>query len=146
MDRGNIREDARAYARESLFQHVPERIAKSRMSAFTEAFQAFTGERFADYPQLHAYSISEYRRFWQFFLQWTQAIEWSGNAEPVCIGNECETARFFPNVELNYAQSVLGSRIAPDDAPALTSCYADGRRETLTRGELRDQVAVSPSR
>lgn len=140
MDRGNIREDARAYAREPLFQHVPERIAKSRMSAFADAFQAFTGERFADYPQLHAYSVSEYRRFWQFFLQWTQAIEWSGNAEPVCIGDECETARFFPNVELNYAQSVLGSRIAPDDAPALTSCYADGGRETLTRGELRDQV------
>jgi acetoacetyl-CoA synthetase len=111
------------------------------MSRFTAALEAFTGERFADYPALHAYSTREYRSFWQFFLQWTEGMEWSGRAEPACIGDECETARFFPNVELNYAQCLLGRKIAPDEAPALTARYADGGRETITRGDLRDRVA-----
>ena len=128
------------YAREPLFQNTPEQVAQSRMSCFTAALEAFTGEHFADYPELHAYSTREYRRFWQCFLKWTKGMEWSGNVEPACVGDECETARFFPNVELNYAQSLL-SKIAPDDSPALTACYADGRREAITRGDLRDRVA-----
>ena len=128
------------YAREPIFQNLPERAAQSRMSRFTAALEDFTGERFVGYPELHAYSTREYRRFWQCFLHWTQGMEWSGSAEPACVGDVCETARFFPDVELNYAESVLGRKIAPDESPALTACYADGRRETMTRGDLRDRV------
>lgn len=131
----------RMYAREPIFQNLPERVAESRMSRFAATLENFTGERFADYPELHAYSTREFRRFWQCFLQWTEGMEWCGQAEPACVGDECETARFFPNVELNYAQSVLGRKIAPDESPAVTARYADGRRETMTRGELRDRVA-----
>ncbi|MFB9127921.1 acetoacetate--CoA ligase [Paraburkholderia dipogonis] len=130
----------RMYAREPVFQNLPEHVAGSRMSRFTAALENFTGERFADYPELHAYSTREFRRFWQCFLQWTEGMEWGGKAEPACVGDECETASFFPNVELNYAQSVLGTKIAPDESPALTARYADGRRETMTRGELRERV------
>ncbi|MEW9581500.1 acetoacetate--CoA ligase [Paraburkholderia sp. DGU8] len=135
-----IREGAHRYARVPLFQPVAQSLAQSRMSRFTEAFEAFTGERFNTYADLHDYSTREYRRFWQFFLQWTNGIEWSGDAQTVCVGDECETASFFPAVELNYAQSLLNRQVAPDDSPALTSCYADGRRETYTRGELRERV------
>ncbi|MFM0672959.1 acetoacetate--CoA ligase, partial [Paraburkholderia sediminicola] len=131
----------RMYAREPIFQNLPERVAQSRMSRFSAALENSAGERFADYPELHAYSTREFRRFWQCFLQWTGGMEWSGSMEPACVGDECETARFFPNVELNYAQSVLGRKIAPDESPALTARYADGRRETMTRGDLRERVA-----
>ncbi|CDY76997.1 Acetoacetyl-CoA synthetase [Caballeronia glathei] len=142
MNRDNIfGENARMYAREPLFQNPPERIAQSRMSRFAAALEDYTGERFADYPALHAYSVREYRRFWQCFLHWTEGMEWSGSAEPACVGDICESARFFPNVALNYADSLLGREIAPDDAPALTACYADGQRETITRGDLRGRVA-----
>ncbi|MEA3122044.1 MAG: acetoacetyl-CoA synthetase, partial [Paraburkholderia sp.] len=60
---------------------------------------------------------------------------------PVCVGDECEHARFFPHVQLNYADNVLGLSVATASAPALTACYADGRRVRLTRGELRERVA-----
>jgi acetoacetyl-CoA synthetase len=141
MDRQDaMRESARLYTREPLFQPCAEQISTSRMTAFTQALEKATGERFADYSQLHAYSTREYRRFWKCFLESARGLEWSGSNEPVCIGNQCETARFFPNVELNYAENLLGKRIAPDDAAALTSCYADGRRISYTRGELRERV------
>ncbi|SAL77280.1 acetoacetyl-CoA synthetase [Caballeronia peredens] len=142
MDRQDaIRESARLYAREPLFQPPAGQIEASRMTAFIQAFEKATGQQFANYPELHAYSAREYRQFWKCFLELARGLEWSGSNEPVCIGDRCETARFFPNVELNYAENLLGVRIAPDAAPALTSYYADGRRVCYTRGELRERVA-----
>jgi acetoacetyl-CoA synthetase len=141
MDRQDaIRERGRLYAREPLFQPPEGEIDTSRMTAFMQAFEKATGERFADYSEFHAYSAREFRQFWKCFLDSASGLEWSGSDEPICVGNECETARFFPNIELNYAENLLGRRIAPDDAPALTSCFADGRRVTFTRGELRERV------
>ncbi|SAL62215.1 acetoacetyl-CoA synthetase [Caballeronia arvi] len=141
MDRQDaIRERSRFYEREALFQPSAEQVLTSRMTVFTQAFEKASGERFINYSQLHAYSAREYRQFWKCFLESVPDLEWSGAIDPVCIGNQCETARFFPNVELNYAENLLGKRIAPDDAPALTSCYADGRRIAYTRGELRERV------
>ncbi|SAK89309.1 acetoacetyl-CoA synthetase [Caballeronia temeraria] len=141
MDRQDaIRESARLYAREPLYLPSAEQISASRMTAFAQAFEKATGAHFADYSELHAHSVRDYRQFWKCFLESAHGLEWSGSDEPVCIGNQCETARFFPNVLLNYAENLLGKRIAPDDAPAITSCFADGRRLTYTRGELRERV------
>jgi acetoacetyl-CoA synthetase len=47
---------------------------------------------------------------------------------------------FFPNVELNYAQNLLGSSITDDARPAITTCHVDGRQLRLTRGQLRNQI------
>jgi acetoacetyl-CoA synthetase len=141
MDNQNaMRENTRLYARAPLFKPSQEHIGASRLTAFTRDFETMSGERFVDYSQLHVYSVREYRRFWKCFLEWASDLEWSGSNETVCMGDECETARFFPKVELNYAENLLGSRIASDDAPALTSCHADGRRIAYTRGELRERV------
>ena len=141
MDRQDaILESARRYERGPLFRPSAKTISASRMTAFTEVFEKATGQHFADYSALHAYSTRHYRSFWKCFLESAHDLEWSGSNEPVCIGDDCETACFFPNVTLNYAENLLGKRIAPDNAPALTSCYADGRRITYTRGELRERV------
>ncbi|WP_250452808.1 acetoacetate--CoA ligase [Caballeronia sp. ATUFL_M2_KS44] len=141
MERQNaIRESAQFYLRQSLYEPTPERISRSRMTRFIDSFGKLTGERFADYSAFHDYSARKYRLFWQCFLESAEGLEWSGMAEPVCVGDEIETARFFPNVELNYAENLLAPRIAPDDAAALVACYADGGRVSYTRGELRERV------
>nr|WP_244306390.1 acetoacetate--CoA ligase [Paraburkholderia lacunae] len=111
------------------------------MSAFTRALEAHTGHIFSNYEALHDFSVREYRIFWSFLLQWLQGVDWSGSAEPACVGDECEHARFFPQVRLNYADTLLSLAIAPAEAPALTSCHADGRKLRLNRGELRERVA-----
>jgi acetoacetyl-CoA synthetase len=111
------------------------------MTAFTAALQAHTGRVFTSYAALHNFSVREYRTFWRCFMQWSHGLDWAGSTEPVCIGDDCEHARFFPQVELNYADNLLGLSVAAVDAPALTACYADGRRVRLTRGELRERVA-----
>ncbi len=123
--------------------HIPssERIAGSQMTAFAAALQTHAGIEFNDYTALHAFSVQQYRTFWRFFIGWAKGLDYAGDADPVCIGEESERARFFPQLELNYADNLLGTQIASASAPALTACHADGRRVRLTRGELRERVA-----
>jgi acetoacetyl-CoA synthetase len=121
---------------------TPESTSVSQMTAFTTALEACTGEVFPDYQALHDFSVREYRTFWHCFLHWPPArLDFFGSAVPVCEGEDCEHARFFPQVRLNYADNLLNLSVASKDAPALTACHADGRRVRLTRGELRERVA-----
>ncbi|AOY99626.1 acetoacetate--CoA ligase [Cupriavidus sp. USMAHM13] len=128
-------------ARTPIYGCAPERAAASQMTAFATALQAGTGQVFTDYESLHGFSVREYRAFWKCFLQWSEGLAWSGSAEPVCVGDDCEHASFFPHVQLNYAENLLSQTIAAPDSPALTACHADGRHVRLSRGELRDRVA-----
>ena len=58
-------------------------------------------------------------------------------ADPALVGEDVETARFFPEVRLNYAEALL--RPLPgvaDDAVALTATHAGRPAERWTRAEL----------
>lgn len=135
------RQSGETDARVPIYECTPERIATSQMTAFTVALEVHTGRVFADYAALHDFSVREYRTFWRCFVQWANGFDCTGEAEPVCVGDDCEHARFFPHLELNYANNVLGLSVAGADAPAVIGYHADGRRVRLTRGELRDRVA-----
>lgn len=127
-------------ARPFIFAHPPERVAASQLTAFTRALETRTGQRFGDYKALHDFSVREFRTFWRALLEDAHGLDWSGDPEPVCTADEIEAAQFFPNVRLNYADTLLGLSVADADAPALTACHADGRRVRYTRGELRGRV------
>ncbi|QBR00760.1 acetoacetate--CoA ligase [Paraburkholderia pallida] len=126
---------------EPIYRPSPERVAASQMTAFAAALQTHSGVPLPDYPTLHALSVTQYRTFWRFFIDWCEGLDLAGNPEPVCIGNECESATFFPNLELNYADNLLREIPASVNAYALTACHADGREVRMTRTELRARVA-----
>ena len=87
-------------------------------------------------------SVAHLQTFWRCFAQWAgEPLGWSGSFDPVCEGDACERARFFPALRLNYPASLLSPAVTPDDAIALTECRWDGGRRRITRGELRAQVA-----
>ncbi|HYS62990.1 MAG TPA: acetoacetate--CoA ligase [Paraburkholderia sp.] len=142
MDRLDLLDASSGAAPRPSFHGVePNRAATSQMTAFTRALEVHTGRLFVSYEALHDFSVRDYRTFWSFLLQWSQGVDWSGSAEPVCIGDECEHARFFPHVRLNYADTLLNLAVAPAHAPALTARHANGPTLHLTRGELRERVA-----
>ena len=123
------------------YLHPQTQSLASQMTEFTHFLEAATGQAFPNYKALHDYSVREYPTFWECFVRWSKGLTWSGNIAPVCLGDDCEHAEFFPQVQLNYADNLLGLSVAGSDAPALTACHWDGRRVSLTRGELRDKVA-----
>jgi len=136
---GDVAESALTRQRNPIFLPDPDTIARSQMTAFMRYCEAATSRIFADYSSFQSFSVKDFRLFWQLFLRWSGLV-CEGPLDPVCLGDSCESAFFFPNLRLNYAEVLLADRVGGDDRPALTACHGDGRTERLTRGELRESA------
>ncbi len=122
-------------------RHLPA-AHPPQIAAFTAALSRAAGRRFDTPADLQVWSAREWRTFWRGFIDWCNlrpGLE--GPFEPVCEGDVCEHARFFPGLRLNWAGLLLDAAVAPDEGPALVACHADGGRETWSRGALRARVA-----
>ncbi|OPY94472.1 hypothetical protein A5906_12910 [Bradyrhizobium sacchari] len=111
-------------------------VAHSQLTAFRQWCEARTGLNLSDHAAMDRFSVKEFRSFWRLFLEWCD-LPREGAVEPVCVGDACETARFFPDLRLNYTECLLAG--SPDQ-PVMTACHGGGSRERFTRGALR--VAV----
>ncbi len=111
-------------------------MACSQLSAFARYCEAATDQIFPSYWTLDKFSAEEFRRFWHVFLRWS-SIPYDGETDPVCVGESCEEARFFPELRLSYAESLLSG---DPHRPAITACHHGGQREQLSHGELRARV------
>jgi len=121
---------------EPVYIPHPAVIDRSALTDFTRFCEMATGICFPDQASFHRFSSTDYRAFWRLFLAWSRLIA-EGDPEPVFEGDEAERGRFFPNLRLSYAESLLAG---PPEAPALIARHGDGRREQLSRGELRERV------
>ena len=93
--------------RRVVYLESAENMAASQMTAFTAALEAYTGEVFTTYEALHNFSVRDYKTFWKCFAHWSNdAFDLSGNTEPVCVGEDCEYAKFFPQAQLREAEKV----------------------------------------
>ena len=111
-----------------------------QLGDFRARCEGVAGTRLDAPGALHAFSVQHPDEFWRTLLSWTD-LPWSGSADVVLTGHDVETARFFPDLRLNYAEALL--RPLPgddDDRLALTSVHADRPSERLSRAELRTQV------
>lgn len=112
-------------------------FAHSQLTAFTRWCETRIGQKLSDHAAMDRFAVQEFRSFWRLFLEWCQ-LPREGAVDPVCVGDACETARFFPGLRLNYAECLLAGSA---NAQVLTACHAGGRRDTYTRGALRAAVA-----
>jgi acetoacetyl-CoA synthetase len=122
--------------RKPIYIPDPAVIARSELTDFTRFCADRTGFCFPDQASFHRFSSTDYRTFWRLFLDWSGLII-DGHPEPVCEGDQVERAQFFPNLRLSYAENLLAE---PPEATALIARHGDGRREQLSRGELRERV------
>ncbi|MGD8635921.1 MAG: acetoacetate--CoA ligase [Gammaproteobacteria bacterium] len=113
------------------------RIAESRMTRF----MAFAGRRenrqFADYDELHEWSVAHRERFWSAIWDFFQVRGRPGGTV-VASGDAMPGARWFPDSSINFADNLLRRR---DDHPALVFRGEDGRREVLSYRDLYASVA-----
>jgi acetoacetyl-CoA synthetase len=126
----------------SELHHDPVRRKAPQLAQFRTRCAVLTGRDLTTPQELHRWSVEHFRDFWGEFLGWAE-LAWEGSAETVCAGDDVETARFFPDVRLNYAENLLRPLPGVDeDAVALTSVHDDGV-EHLTRAGLRRRVTVA---
>jgi acetoacetyl-CoA synthetase len=113
---------------------------ETAFGSFVQFCEARLGERFADPQAFQVFSVERYREFWQLFVEWADPLR-EGELEPVCTDDRCEFASFFPNLRLSYAENLLTARSPEqDEAVALVGRHGDGRREEISRRELRERV------
>src|SRR5205823_3485584 len=118
-----------------------EGAAETQLAAFIDWIAARSGRAIRDHRSLEDYSIAHWREFWGLFADWCRdGLGIEGDALPVCVGDACEHAVFFPRLRLNYADALLNLSVADAAAPALAAYHADGSVSRWTRGALRDQV------
>ncbi|GLX14527.1 acetoacetyl-CoA synthetase [Pseudomonas straminea] len=121
-----------------LWTPTAARIGATRMDAFRRFVNQRHGLELADYPALHAWSVSEREAFWQAiaevfnvrFDQAPRAVLEEGPAMP--------SAHWFPGATLNFAEHLLRRR---DDHPAIVAIGEDGSREQLSYAQLATHVA-----
>jgi acetoacetyl-CoA synthetase len=114
-----------------------------QLAGFRALCQQASGHPLRTASDLHAFSIEQPELFWRTLLDWSE-LPWSGSADTVLVGDDVETAQFFPHLRLNYAEALL--RRLPDlddEAPAVVSLHIDRAAERLTRRELRQAVAAA---
>jgi acetoacetyl-CoA synthetase len=130
-----------AAGRVSIYAPSSAEIARTRLTAFIRHCEASTGQSFGDYPSFDAFSVGQPGRFWTAFLEWSGLL-CEGESTPAVTSTDCEAARFFPGLRLNYAENLLRLDCAGMDAsrPALRFVAADGTTKRWTRGELRREV------
>jgi acetoacetyl-CoA synthetase len=110
------------------------------LADFRARCEEAAGRPLAAPAALHRFSLDEPALFWRTLLTWS-GLPFSGSADRALVGEDVETARFFPDVRLNYAEALLRPLPAVDDAgPALTAVHADRPAERWTRAELRGDV------
>ncbi len=121
-----------------LWTPSASRIVTTRMDGFRRFINQRHGLDLADYPALHAWSVSEREAFWQAiveafdirFAQAPRAVLEEGPAMP--------SAHWFPGATLNFAEHLLRRR---DEHPAIVAIGEDGSREQLSYAQLATHVA-----
>jgi acetoacetyl-CoA synthetase len=117
-----------------------KRAARSQMRAFIDHLGRSGGPVFDSYAALHEWARADFRSFWRCFLDWT-GIPFSGSPDPVCDGDAIESACYFPELRINYAQCLLRALPdVPDHAPAIVFRNESGKRQYLTREQVRGRA------
>jgi acetoacetyl-CoA synthetase len=113
-------------------------VERAQLAAFIRYCAVNIGHSFGDYADFERFAVRDFRRFWRMLAEWSR-LPVEGALEPVCIGDTCESAKFFPQLRLNYAESLLEADRQDSDRTALTALGSGYRRQLSVR-DLRDRV------
>jgi acetoacetyl-CoA synthetase len=119
----------------------PNRVAASRLTAFTARFEARTGARFRDYAALHRASVVESPSFWSEVWEFCGVTGVRGRRAAIDL-DRMPGARFFPDAEISFAENLLRRR---DGAPAVIAFTEGGGERRLTFAELAKEVERAAS-
>jgi acetoacetyl-CoA synthetase len=124
---------------ELLWSPSPARIAAEPVTAFMEAAEAVGGPAAgAGYAALHRWSVEAPEAFWSLLWDFAGVRASERGAVVLEDGERFPGARWFPGAQLNYAENLLRR---DDDRTAVIGLLEDGRRRTLTHGELYNEVS-----
>lgn len=121
--------------RQVTFSPSEEAVRASQLTAFIAFCAHALGLSFESYAAFEAFAVGDFRLFWGSFLAWS-GISYDGDPLRVCEGEGVETAEYFPDLRLNFAEQVLARRPGAPET-AIISRHFGGGREEMSREQLR---------
>lgn len=119
-----------------LYTPSTDAIERANITAYMRWLRRERGLDFADYRELHEWSITALDAFWQSMVDYFQ-IEFHTPYSAVLAKREMPNAEWFPGGTLNYAEHALRRR---DEHTALIALDEGGGRNEWSYGELHDRV------
>ena len=106
------------------------------MARFWRAAEARTGQRFADYADLHRWSVEQSADFWSFYADFA-GIRFTDPPLEIKGPDRMPGTEWFRGATLNYAEHMLRRN---DDKVALIYRTESGETHRRTYAELRSEV------
>jgi acetoacetyl-CoA synthetase len=119
-----------------LWRPDADRYAQTRLSRFWTAAEDRAARRFADYQDLHDWSVQTDGDFWALAWEFCGLVGEPGDTALRAHEDPLQ-ARFFPDARLNVVETFLKNA---DDREAIVFVAEDGRRMVWTRAQLKQEV------
>jgi acetoacetyl-CoA synthetase len=124
-----------------LWTPSADRIADSRLTAFSRALEQRTGRQFANYAELHQLSVRDPHAFWP--AVWDFASVRGDRGERVVVDfDKMPGARFFPDARLNFTENILRHA---EETPAIIALTESRDLRTVTWAALAAGVRRAAS-
>jgi acetoacetyl-CoA synthetase len=125
---------------ELLWTPSAEAIERSNLTAYTRWLESERALGFdGDYHALWRWSVERLEDFWRSIWDYFE-VEASGDPTTVLADRSMPGARWFPDVELNYAEHIF--RTGDEGAVAVRHQAESGELGEITWGALRSRVAA----
>ena len=121
---------------EPLWRPTRAERTGSALARFWRAAEAQTGQRFADYAELHRWSVDYSADFWSFYADFA-GVRFTDPPVEVKGPDRMPGTEWFRGATLNYAEHLLRRS---DDKLALVSRTESGATRRLSYAELRKEV------
>jgi acetoacetyl-CoA synthetase len=122
-----------------LWQPRDTDAQQSQMFDFMQRINNKFGCNFAEYSDLHQWSVEHIPEFWGEFWAYANIIHSAGFKQVVDDPKKMPGARWFAEARLNFAENLLPRR---DAHTAIIFWGEDKVRRSLSYGELFDQVRL----
>lgn len=113
------------------------RIASAPLTEFTRAAERVSGQTFADYRDLHNWSVAEREAFWDLVWEFC-GITGDKGGTILADGDRMPGASFFPEARLNFAENLLKKT---GSSNAIVFRGEDKVERRLSWDELRSRVS-----
>ncbi|NUN08726.1 MAG: acetoacetate--CoA ligase [Ignavibacteriaceae bacterium] len=121
---------------EILWTPNPNSLEKTNIYRFMGYVNGQMGLALRDYSELYEWSITKRDDFWRLLIQFS-TIRYEGDLNNVREGDEMPGVKWFPNLELNFAENLLRVN---SDKTAIISATEKGIASRTSFNELRLKV------
>jgi acetoacetyl-CoA synthetase len=122
-----------------LWQPSEEVLRRANITAFTDWLGETRDLQFADYQELHRWSVEHLDDFWAAIWEYFE-VQSSSPYECVLAKRDMPGAEWFPGAKLNYAEHIFRNR--DDNQTAIVFASEDHDLAAMTWKELREKVAA----